>query len=132
MPGWVFPGETRAVAEAVRISGGKFRIGKFPVQADTVRRLGQVIRLRRTIAREENSSVNCAQAEPIHFLSVKEVCRRRQCSRSTLYVDLQRRETSNEAVPMPRPFKLGRRTYFVASEVEVWLQAAVTNARNPV
>jgi len=67
---------------------------------------------------------------PMEYMAVMEVCARRKCSRSTLYEEIKRQKKSAGVVPMPLPFKWGRRTYFVAAEVETWLQAIVANARN--
>lgn len=80
--------------------------------------------------REEEVEVNSAHAQATQYLTIKEVCSRRKCSRSTLFEELRRQKLSCEKVSMPSPFKLGRRTYFVEAEVEEWLQTAVANARN--
>ena len=74
--------------------------------------------------------MNGARAVPTQYLTVEEVCGRRRCSRSTLYEQLKRQRKSGGVTPIPWPFKLGRRTYFVEAEVEEWLQTAVVNARN--
>ena len=55
-------------------------------------------------------------AVPTRYLTVQEVWERRGCSRSTLYEELK-------VDPyIPRPFKVGRRTFFVEAEVEAWLR----------
>lgn len=74
--------------------------------------------------------MNGTHAVPTRYLTVEDVCERRNCSRSTLYEELKRYRRSGGVVPMPYPFKLGRRTYFVEAEVEEWLQTFVVNARN--
>lgn len=71
-----------------------------------------------------------AREAPMEYMTVIEVCARRKCSRSTLYEELKRSRKSGGVVPMPYPFKWGRRTYFVATEIEEWLRAAVANARS--
>ncbi|WP_374354213.1 helix-turn-helix transcriptional regulator [Thermomonas sp.] len=60
---------------------------------------------------------------PIRLLTVKEFLERRRGSRSSLYLELR------IDPDMPRPIKIGRRTYFVEEEVESWLQEKVQRAR---
>lgn len=74
--------------------------------------------------------MNEAREAPMEYLTVNEVCARRKCSRSTLYEEIKRSKKSGGMAPMPYPFRWGRRTYFVAAEVDEWLRAIVANARN--
>lgn len=60
---------------------------------------------------------------PTRLLTIREVLDRRRGSRSSLYEDLK-----NDP-DMPRPCKLGRRTYFVEAEVEAWLRRKVHQSR---
>lgn len=74
--------------------------------------------------------MNEAREAPMEYMTVNEVCARRKCSRSTLYEEIKRSKKSGGLAPGPYPFKRGRRTYFVAAEVDEWLRAIVVNARN--
>lgn len=63
------------------------------------------------------------EAYPTRALSVNDVLRRIRCSRGWLYI-LLRKDSS-----FPRPFKRGRRTFFVEAEIERWLQAQIEASR---
>lgn len=62
---------------------------------------------------------------PTRLLTVRQLLDRRGGSRSSLYVELQLDPD------IPKPIKLGRRTYFVEQEVEDWLRKKVEQARSP-
>lgn len=57
------------------------------------------------------------------LLDVKEVLRRRRSSRSNLYTELK------FDPDCPAPVKIGRRTFFVEDEIEIWLAKKVDQGR---
>lgn len=64
----------------------------------------------------------------IQSISVQVVVKRTGCCRSSIYDMLNRRSSRFDA-SFPRPFKIGRRSLFVASEIDDWISQQMKEAR---
>lgn len=65
---------------------------------------------------------------PTRGLPVQEVSNRSGCSRASIY-EMLKEESEYYEPTFPRPFKIGRRTLFVETEIEEWLQSKIAARR---